>query len=283
MLSAKRIVTLSALVSLTLVPVFSVYAKDSSEGTETNASTVEKQEIRPGRVEENKEERVDQRNTKVEDKIENRRGRPDIKMASREAKIGHRTEIEKDISEDLMATREAKLQQLRKDFEERRDELKVKMATREAALTAKLKLFKDKQKAGIAQRVSDNLNKVNSEKVEGMNKTLGKLSDILTKLDKIASESAAKGKDISALTSSIGNARDVINTAQQAVNIQAGKDYTVVASSEDKVKTDVESKRKLLNDDLKLTHQKVVDARKAVSDIIPIIRSATAGGSESGK
>ena len=177
-----------------------------------------------------------------------------------------------------IASKEAYLiENLRMKFTLRREELLKKMATREAVLKRKLDAFKDKEKAIIAQQVSNNLNMVNKNRTDQMNKNLGLFANILNRLQNIALQSASKGKDITTVQEAIDKAEDAIASAQEIVNIQAGNDYTLVVSSESKAKEDAKSKRDQLETDLKTAHQAVINARQSVIDIVPMIRSLIGG------
>src|SRR5260221_263 len=52
--------------------------------------------------------------------------------------------------------------------QQRLDDLKAKIASREAALRVRLAAFKDQQKATLAQRISDTLNKINQNRTAEM-------------------------------------------------------------------------------------------------------------------
>lgn len=204
--------------------------------------------------------------------------RIDTKVASKEGKLI----MEKQGLEMWIASREAKIDDLRMKYAARQTELKQVIATREAALKKKLDLFKDKEKALTAQRVSTNLNDINKNRVEEMNKNLGIFTNILSKLQNIASESANKGKDITSVRLAINNAGSAIASAQQIVNTQAGNDYTLIATSEGTIKSDAQNKRDALQKDLQVVYQSIISARKAVVDVVSILK-VLLGGTTNGQ
>lgn len=176
-----------------------------------------------------------------------------------------------EMKDTRMASREALLKQL-----------KANMATREAALKAKIAAFKDKQKADLTQKISDNLNKINKQKTEQMDKHISQISDVLARIENKSAEGSISGKITPGVLSAIDNAKTAINTAQSAVDAQAAKDYTVMVTGETKVKSDVQSKRDQLHADLKETRQKVIDARQAVSNAYSLL-TRTLKGANSGQ
>ncbi|TSC86645.1 MAG: Uncharacterized protein G01um10147_857 [Microgenomates group bacterium Gr01-1014_7] len=143
--------------------------------------------------------------------------------------------------------------------------VKEKMATREAALKKKLDAFKDRKKATYSAKISENLNKINQKQTASMLKHLDKMTSILTKLEKIEGASTA-------------DAKTAINAAKAAVSAQAEKDYTLVVTSESKVKTDSQSLRDSLHTDLKAVRALVVDAKQSVANAIKTAKSNTKEG-----
>ena len=71
---------------------------------------------------------------------------------------------------------------------ERISTIKDKIATREAAMMRKLASFKDRKKAETAERVSENLNKINEKQTAAMLKHLDKMSAMLAKMEKRGNE-----------------------------------------------------------------------------------------------
>lgn len=156
------------------------------------------------------------------------------------------------------------------------------IASKEATLKARLEKFKDKQKAKITQRVNTNLNKVNENKTSAMLRHLDKMSEILNKVKTRVTEAGNIGSDLASINTAITKAESTITTAKEAVETQSTKDYTIVATSEGKIKGDAKKARDSLHTDLKLVHDLVVAARKAVSDAISTAVS-TLGGETHGK
>ncbi len=263
-LSARKVAVVVLILGVISSSPFFALAKDDSNTTNPNSGTQEavmkRTPVLTPAKKENMQDRTDSGTANIQNRIENTKERVETRIASREAR----------------------LQELRMAFEKNKEELKTRMATREALLKAKLKSFKDQQKAQVAERVSGNLNKLNIERINQMNQTLNKLSNVVGKLQKVATNSALKVKDPTVVQTGIDNAKGAINLAQDAVNIQAGRDYTLIATSEAKIKSDVQAKRDQLKLDIEATYQNIIIARKSVSDVIYILKSNISGG-ENGK
>ena len=152
---------------------------------------------------------------------------------------------------------------------QRIENLKDKMATREAALKARLDKFKDKKKAETADRVNTNLNMINKNQTEQMQKLLDKMSSILARVETNNGSS-----------SSISDAKSSIASASAAVKTQGTKDYTLTITSETTAKTDIQKIRTQLMTDLKTVKQMVITAKQSVANAI---RTVNSGKGDNGK
>lgn len=173
------------------------------------------------------------------------------------------------------ATSSSKREQLKQKVETRKDKveskvqtLKEKIASREAALKKRLAVFKDKKKAEIAERVSTNLNKLNSNRTEALLKHLKRLSEILSKAEKRAGQ-----------TTAVSEAKTAISEAEAKVSAQSEKDYTLTISSESKAKADAKKMRDQLHADLTASHEAVKGAKDKV---VAAIQDAKGKEAESG-
>lgn len=161
--------------------------------------------------------------------------------------------------------------------EARMEERKENMASRAGALKARLQAFKDKTKAITAERVSDNLTKINKQRTAEMNKQLDKMSGLVARLEKRVAEVKLKGTDTTVVESSIAKVKEAITSARSAVKAQSEKDYTITVSSETNIKTDVKSSRNLLYNDLNAVHMQIVSVRKQLSETISLAASSLKG------
>lgn len=145
-------------------------------------------------------------------------------------------------------------------------------------LQAKLEEFRNQKKAQIAERVSNNLNKISDNRVNAMMKHLDRLQEILNKLTERVTAAGDNGKDVTAAEGAIADAQMAIDEAKTLVEAQAGEDYTLAVGDETTVKTDAQAKREALMSDLKGVHDKIKAAKDAV--VVAIRTSAGLIGKE---
>lgn len=151
--------------------------------------------------------------------------------------------------------------------------IKERIASKEAVLKARLEQFRDQKKAEITQKISNNLNRINQKHTQMMLKFLDRMSVILGKLEVRVNSSTPDIKDAEAAKGAIASAKNAIASASAAVNVQAEKDYTILVTSESRVKTDVQAARRLLHDDLKAVRRIVIAAKQAVANAIRVAKS----------
>lgn len=162
--------------------------------------------------------------------------------------------------------------------------IKEKVASHETELKAKLQTFKDKRKAQVAERVNTNLNRINQNQTEQMLKHLDKMSKILDKLEARVNEAKPDIKDPNLARTAISDARSTVAAAKAAVEAQRGKDYTIQATSEAKIKEDAQKARQALHTDLLATRKQVIDAKQKVANAIRVAKSgARKEGTSSGQ
>ena len=165
------------------------------------------------------------------------------------------------IAQDATSSTKTRREVVKEKAETRKDNmesriaaLREKVATKEAQLKARLDAFKDKKKAQVAERVSTNLNKVNSNRTDAMLKHLTRLSEILSKLE----------KRVGVTNLAIDEAKTAISDAETVVNAQTEKDYTLTISSETRAKAEATKVREQLHADLKTAHEAVKNAKNKV-------------------
>lgn len=159
------------------------------------------------------------------------------------------------------------------NVENRIESIKEKIASREAALKVKLQTFKDKKKAAIAERIDTLLNKINLERVIQMQKNLALMSSILDKLEARVNKPAPDIKAPEATRTAIAAARTMIASTSAAVSAQSLKDYTIVVTSESRIRVDVKTQRDKLFADLSTLRKMMVDTKQAVVNAIRIAKS----------
>ncbi len=126
----------------------------------------------------------------------------------------------------------------------------------------KLQTLKDERKKKIVERADLKLAEINKRRTDAMMRHLDKMSEILAKVK-------ARGGDTTV-------AEAVVAEARSAVAAQAAKIYTIIITTEDKLRINVgETMRALMTDLRKLHEEKIVAARKAVSDAIKSVKPAS--------
>lgn len=196
--------------------------------------------------------------------------------STRKENVQDRIEARKEKVKDRIETR-------KENMENRIANMKERVASKEAALKARLEVFKDKRKAQVAERVNTNLNRINQNQVEQMQKHLNTMTSILDKLEARVNQSAPDIKDPALARQAIADARAAISSASSALVVQTEKDYTISVTSESKVRVDAKAMRDQLHTDLKALREQVRNAKKAVSGAIRVAKSGVKEGSSSGQ
>lgn len=188
-----------------------------------------------------------------------------------------RMDVKKDALESRLGNFNEKTDTRRENIFERLDSLRERIATKEAALKKKLATFRNKQKAQLAERINNTLTNINEKMVTQMNRHLETITGILSKLEARVNANVANIENSAEAGLAISNAKKAIETASNAVNMQAEKDYVLVATSEAKIGEDLRGVKDQLHNDLRLVRQLIVDARQAVSKAISAAKSASGG------
>ncbi|MBI2018736.1 hypothetical protein HYS96_03470 [Candidatus Daviesbacteria bacterium] len=174
---------------------------------------------------------------------------------------------------NLRDRKETRVETRKANVQERLTALKERIATKEAALKARLQNFKDQKKAQIAERVNVNLANINEKVTGAMNIHLGVMSGILDKLEARVNAGTKDIKDPAAVRSAIADARGAISSANEAVALQADKDYVLEATSEATVRKDMQGVKEKLRTDLGQLRKLVIDAKQKVANAIRVAKS----------
>ncbi len=170
------------------------------------------------------------------------------------------------------------IQQKREEFQQRvrvqREELKTDIEARKAALKERLAAFKDRRKGEVVQRLDGAFASINVKWVGFFTSSVNRIENVLDAVSSRADKAQAAGKDVAAVRAKIEAATAALASARAAIEVQAGKDYTVEVSSEESAKTDVSGARKQLGEDLqavraavRAAHDATKAAAKALKDI----------------
>jgi len=142
------------------------------------------------------------------------------------------------------------------------EQKKETMEQRREALNTKMAAFKDQRRKNLVLNLDAKISSISAKRVEKMNQAVARLEEILdgikTKSDSIT------GCDKTTLDSVITNAENELNVASNAIEEQAEKIYSITISTEETTKNDVGATIRLLMQDLRSSHQKVVNLKKAI-------------------
>jgi hypothetical protein len=160
---------------------------------------------------------------------------------------------------------EAKKETLKTSVEAQRAEMEKVISAAKEALKVKIGQFKDQKKKQVAERVNTSLNEVNKNSVNRFMNNINELDKAIVNITTRAEKAAVSGKDTSAVMNAIQNAKNAVESARNAVAVQAGKAYSVVVTNEINVANDLKSARDLLSTDLKFIQENNIKvARDAV-------------------
>jgi Skp family chaperone for outer membrane proteins len=137
------------------------------------------------------------------------------------------------------------------EIQAKRDEFKLKLA-----------MIKDARKQQVLERVASKSAEINKKRTDQMMEVLNKMTVILERIANFQFQIPN-----SKLDGLIVTARTAIETAKSAVTAQSQKDYTITITTESALRTTVGQMMLQLENDLRLTREKVILARKAVNDV----------------
>lgn len=143
---------------------------------------------------------------------------------------------------------------------EERVRLASPAAVKERRMEAKerVTLWRDERKKAAVERVQNALDNINARRTEHFSRILERLSEVLAKIDGRTDDAAVQVQ--------IAEAQAAIDTASDAVEVQAAKDYTIEVTDESTAKTVVGGVFRQLQADLNAVGDLVRAARTAVQE-----------------
>lgn len=183
---------------------------------------------------------------------------------------------------NLLQRQETRIETKKANVQEKLAASRERIATKEAALKTRLAKFRDKQKAQIAERINTAMANINEKITTAMNRHLQVMSGILDKLEARVNTDTADIKDPAAVRNAIADARDTISSANEAVALQADKDYVLEATSEATIRKDMQGVKAQLRSDLGELRKLVIAAKQKVANAIRVAKS-NAGGVSNGQ
>lgn len=258
------------------------FAESSSSGSvsssagvnSSTSSSVTKKEVRKNARVEVKDIRVQTRNsvkdirTEAKENIKNEREEfrgeaKSIRATSTLSIEEKRNKIEEEWKEkrdDLEKSREDR----NKKVQDIRTNAQKTILEKREALKIDLKKISDQRKAQIVENTDKKLEKINDNRTDHLLDVLNHLEKTLAKINVRISAAEAKGVDVSFAKKAADDAAKAIIAARTAVEAQAAKIYKMTITTENKLKVDVRSTIKKLQDDLKQVRIIVQSAHDAV-------------------
>jgi len=154
-------------------------------------------------------------------------------------------------SDDAVVVRE----QIRTENKEKVEEHTKLMIKSRGELLTDLEVIKDTNKQQVVERIYTNQNNLNEHFVEKYNKTLKRLSEILTKVEQNGADPAL-----------VADAKNAIATAQTAVDAQSTKVYEFNITSENNLGQTISAVISKLRTDLTSVHKLILEAKTSVMD-----------------
>lgn len=186
-------------------------------------------------------------------------------VSSREDIKAKRTELNTQLKDEREAAK--------KRLETAREETKKMAETRRAELKDKISKLRDEKKKQIATRLDEQMAHLNTQWTDHFNNVLGRLSEILSKVELRADKAQATGKDVSAVRTAIVNAKATIVIARTAVETQAKKTYVATFSSEKELREAFKTVKEQLRKDLfGLRDDPMKSAREAVQNALQALK-----------
>lgn len=175
-----------------------------------------------------------------------------------------RREEIKEVHEDLIKSRKDFMETLKEKRKDAHEEFK----TKQEEFQQKLAGIRDERKKALVEKLSVRCQEINKKRTDAMTGMLTKLSSILENITNRATTAEAAGKDMASVNTAVATAQTAIENAQTAVANQAGKECVITINSEKTLRADVGATISALEKDIKLAHDAVVAARKAVGDAV---------------
>ncbi|MBI5138344.1 MAG: hypothetical protein HZA95_00925 [Candidatus Vogelbacteria bacterium] len=181
-----------------------------------------------------------------------REARQELKDAKQEARKEVK-EIRKETRQDVRTNAEAIKKEVKMNREEAKKDLK-----------AKLLKIKDVKKKKIVEKLGTDITELNKRITDQYLKNLGKMTEILNRINSRADNAISKGIDVIAVKDAIVKAESSITSTTELINAQATKGYSFDLADESNLKAKVGEARQAFRDDLKTVQKAMSDSREAV-------------------
>ncbi len=193
-------------------------------------------------------------------------------------------ETKREGAKNVLDEIKAKREELKKDLGAKREQAKNRIeaerkAAQEKAKTAreefkqKVQKIKDEKKRLTAERLEEQLNKLNKRWTDHFTDVLNHLENVLAKIEIRIQKAQANDRDVAVVKAAVEKARVAIKAARDAVAAQAAKVYTVKFESEDQLRAAFQAAKGQLHKDLTaLRDGAMKDAKQSVQDVTQELR-----------
>ncbi|MFH1188754.1 MAG: hypothetical protein V1652_02835 [bacterium] len=217
------------------------------------ASVQEQREAVKTQVQEKREEvktQIQANRTEVKDKIQAQRQEAITQFQEkRQAAVELRQEKKQEIQAQLQAKKEERQQQI----QQKKEDLRVR-----------LQEIKDARKQQAIVRINNHVDVVNERAVNHFTNVLDRLEEILAKIKERADKIVANDVDVTAVRAAITTAENSIASSRSSVVAQAAKTYAIEITSEETLRSDVETVIQAMKGDLESVQTTTQSARDAV-------------------
>ena len=167
--------------------------------------------------------------------------------------------------EAMKAEFETKREEAKKIMEVKREEAKQLMEVKREEFKQKLEGVKDQRKKEVAEKLFEDLNKLNTKATDNMVKAVDQIEGVLNRILNRSEKAFANGENITGVIAAGEAAKIAIRETRTAIQTQAAKVYSASATTnEATLKTDLGGVRNALRSDLEVVKSKVKSARDAV-------------------
>lgn len=180
--------------------------------------------------------------------------------------------IQKAASSEIKLKREEMKQNaetLREDMKQKREESKSRFELQREEFKERINTIKDEQKKTLIENIDEKINEMNIQHTDRLAQVLSKVDDILSRLEEKITDLKQKSIDTAEAEKAVTEAKTVIQTASDAITVQAGKQYVIRISDSDEsnLRDEVKKTYTIFKADITAVHEKVKAARQAVVNV----------------
>ena len=163
---------------------------------------------------------------------------------------------------------------VRNDLQTRRENVQVLVEDKQAEFRERISQIKDDRKKELLEKINDRLTTVGSKWVDAWNRRLGRLSELLAKMQVRAERLEETGADIANVNAAIREASVLIDATQAAINDFADNVYVIEITDDNTIGGEVRSLVDQFKSDLGLVTEKFREVHSALQDVLTALRNA---------